>query len=126
MQRAKFVLSKKIALEQYNKVKQIADIISYSSKTNQDITKVLEKETDCLFSVHRFNELKHIEDKSRVIFLAQAWDQEFIKKLIDLKITHFVVDNSSDLEELEKFLQNNEVKINLFLRIKLKEDSCLT
>jgi len=126
MNKAKFILSKSKTLEQYNKVKAIADIVSYSSKTNQDITEVLEQNTDCLFSVHRFNELKHIQDMSRVIFLAQAWNQEFIKKIIDLGINYFVVDNKSDLLELEKFLSANNVKINLLLRIKLKENTIRT
>ena len=42
MQRARFVLSKSKLLEQYNKVKQAADIVSYSSKTNKEVTKILE------------------------------------------------------------------------------------
>ncbi|TKJ17172.1 decarboxylase [Candidatus Woesearchaeota archaeon B3_Woes] len=126
MQKARFILSKSKALEQYNKVNQLADKVSYSSKTNQEVTKILEKETDCWFSVHLINELKHIKDVSRVLFLAQAWDQKFIKELIDLKINSFVVDNESDLDELIKFLNNNEVKINLFLRIKLKENTIKT
>ena len=70
MQKAKFVLSKSKVLEQYDKVKNAADIVSYSSKTNPDVTKILEKETDCLFSVHSANELKNIDDKSRGYFFA--------------------------------------------------------
>jgi len=126
MQKAKFVLSKKKLLEQYDKVKESCDIVSYSSKTNTIVTGILEKETDCLFSVHLSNELKNIEDKSRVIFLSQSWDQDFIKELIDLGIRYFVVDNENDLDELLKFLKNNDVKLNLFLRLKLKEHSVRT
>ena len=126
MQKPKFILSKSKVLEQYNKVKQAADTVSYSSKTNQEITKILEKETDCMFSVHLINELKHINDKSRVLFLAQAWNQEKIKKLIDMKIDSFVVDNEEDLNQLIEFLNNNEVKINLLLRVRLKENTIRT
>jgi ornithine decarboxylase len=121
MPRAKFILSKKKVLEQYEKVKDAADIVSYSSKTNQDVTKILEKNTDCLFSVHFIDELDHIQDKSRVIFLAQAWDEKLIKKLTDMKINYFVVDNEQDLDALIRFIEANDVKINLLLRLRLKE-----
>ena len=124
--KAKFILSRKKVLEQYNKVKQACDIVSYSSKTNQDVTKILEKETDCLFSVHRTNELKHIKDKSRVIFLAQAWTYEYIKQFTEMGITNFVVDNESDLDELLSYLKLNDLKINLLLRLKLKENTIRT
>jgi len=122
----KFVISKGKVLEQYKKVEEAADIVSYSSKTNQIITKILEKETDCMFSVHFVNELKHVQDKSRVIFLAQGWTQEDIKSLTEQGIKWFVVDNESDLDELLKFLENNDEKINLLLRLKLKENTIRT
>jgi len=125
MQKAKFVLSKSKLLEQFDKVKSVADIVSYSSKTNQDVTKVLE-ETDCMFSVHFVNELKHIKDKSRVIFLAQAWDDGKVKELIDMGIRWFVVDNETDLDKLVDFLGKNDVEINLLLRLRLKEHTIRT
>jgi|TARA_B100002003_G_C14134207_1_gene545410 ornithine decarboxylase len=126
MNKPKFILSRGKVLEQYNKVKQISDIVSYSSKTNQDVTKILEQTTDCMFSVHLKNELKHVKDKSKVILLAQAWDQEQIKQFIELKIINFIVDNESDLNELLKYLKTSETKINLGLRIKLKENTIRT
>ncbi|MBU2634132.1 MAG: decarboxylase [Nanoarchaeota archaeon] len=126
MQKAKFILSKKKLLEQYEKVNEYCDVVSYSSKTNTVVTKILEKETDCLFSVHLSNELKNIEDKSRVIFLSQGWNQDFIKELVSEGIRYFVVDNENDLDELLKFLKNNDFKVNLFLRLKLKEHSVRT
>lgn len=126
MQNPKFILSKSKVIEQYNKLKQLADTVSYSSKTNQAITKILERETESMFSVHLANELKHISDKSRVLFLAQAWNQRMIKKLIDMKIGSFVVDNESDLDELIKFLEKNDARINLLLRVRLKENTIRT
>ncbi len=123
---SKFILSKSKAVSQYNKVKSIADVISYSSKTNPLITKILEENTDSLFSVHLVNELKNIKDKSRVVFLAQALNQEQLKKLTKQEIKSFVVDNESDLDEIIKFLENNEVEINLMLRLKLKENTLKT
>ena len=126
MQKAKFVLSKSKVLEQYNKVMELADFVSYSSKTNQEVTKILEKETNCLFSVHLMNELKHVSDKSRVLFLAQAWNSEMIKELINMGIRYFVVDNEVDLDELLKFLSKEDIRINLLLRVKLKENTIRT
>jgi len=125
---SKFIISKSKVLEQYNKVKQSCNTVSYSSKTNQDVTKILEKETNCMFSVHLVNELKHISDKSRVIFLAQAWDNNLIQNLINDGIRWFVVDNESDIITLTTFLENNKntPKINLLLRLKLKEHTIRT
>ena len=45
MEKAKFVLSKKKVLEQFDKAKGLADFVSYSSKTNQIVTKILEEKT---------------------------------------------------------------------------------
>ena len=122
----KFLISKSKVLSQFGKVKQLADFVSYSSKTNQTVTKILENEVDCMFSVHSVNELKHNQDLSRVIFLAQGWNEEEIKSLIERRIFWFVVDNESDLEVLLNFLKKNDVKINLLLRLKLKELSVRT
>ena len=126
MSKPKFILSKSKVLDQYNKVNEIADVISYSSKTNQIVTKILEKETECLFSVHFANELKHIEDCSRVIFLAQGWNVTEIKELTDKGINYFIVDNETDLDTLLNFLEKNDTKINLLLRLKLKEHTLRT
>ena len=125
MQSPRFVLSKSKVIEQYSKVKDLG-IVSYSSKTNQDVTKVLEKETDCMFSVHFANELKHIKDMPRVIFIAQGWDNNEIKSLIEKGISYFVVDNESDLNVLTGFLESYDGKINLLLRLKLKENTIRT
>jgi ornithine decarboxylase len=122
----KFVLSKSVVLNQYKKLESFSDFVSYSSKTNQDVTKILEEKTNSFFSVHLANELKHVKDKSRVIFLAQGWNDKFIADLISQNIKWFVVDNETDLDTLEKFLDGNDVKINLLLRLKLKENTLRT
>jgi ornithine decarboxylase len=128
LEKAKFILSKKIVLSQFEKLNELTPLISYSSKTNQDVTKILEENTSCMFSVHFENELKHIKDKTRVIFLAQALDIEQIKRLLGAGINWFIVDNQSDLEIIKKYLKENNVekKINLLLRIKLKERTLKT
>lgn len=122
----KFTLSKSKVLKQYHIVSSVADMISYSSKTNSLVTQILGRETDCLFSIHLINELKNVEDKSRVLFLAQAWDEEQIKQLTEQGINKFVIDNEVDLDTLIKFLESNDVRINLLLRLKLKENTLRT
>jgi ornithine decarboxylase len=124
----KFILSKKIALEKFHKAQSVADIVCYSSKTNPLITPILEQNTNAMFSIHMVNELKHVTDKSRVLFLAQAWDATLIQKLIDDGIQWFVVDNETDLDTLIDYLENNDIreKINLLLRLKLKENTLRT
>ncbi len=124
--KAKFIISKSKVLEQYMTAKQLADQVSYSSKTNQVVTKILEKETQCMFSVHFVNELKHVDDKTRVLFLAQAWNEEEIDSLIKQGIRNFAVDNESDLDVLLSYLEKNDVQINLMLRLKIRENSLRT
>lgn len=123
----RFILSKSVALEKYGEVEKVVDIVSYSSKTNPLVTEILEESTDSMFSVHSVYELKNIKDKSRVIFLAQGWNEEEISGLLSEGIRFFVVDNSQDLDVLKKYLGENEVfGINLFLRLKLKENTLRT
>ncbi|MDK2892997.1 decarboxylase [Methanohalophilus sp.] len=122
----KFIISKKAVLEQYHKVSEIADIVSYSSKTNQKVSHILEDNTESFFSVHMENELKHIRDMSRIIFLAQGWTPDQIEGLYRRGIRYFVVDNEFDLDLLLKTLKNRDWKINLMLRLKLREKSLRT
>jgi len=124
----KFTISKKVVLQKYEELKEISDLISYSSKTNQTITNILEDNTDSLFSVHFINELKHVKDMSRVIFLAQGWNDKDIEFLLDKEIKSFIVDNEYDLNKLINYLKNNNIKnkINLLLRLKLKENTIRT
>ncbi len=126
MEKPYFELSKSIVLSQYRQAKSLADAVSYSSKTNQEVTKILEDNTDSLFSVHFENELKHVKDKKRVLFLAQGWDAGSIEQLIQTGIRNFIVDNESDLDVLLEYLKAGERKINLFLRIKLRENTLRT
>lgn len=127
--KAKFVISRKEALEQFRIVDGLCDVTSYSSKTNPDITPILEENTDCLFTIHTVNELKHIKDKSRCFFLTQGWNNELIKRLTDEGIYRFGVDNIADLNFLIDYLKDTgstDLKIELFLRVKLKELSIRT
>ncbi len=124
--KAHFVLSKKIAIAQYDKIKSLVDRVSYSLKTNYDVAQVLEKETDSDFSVHSIKELNFIKDKKRCLFFAQGWNDSDIKRIIDLSCNSFVVDNQSDLDVLLNFLKNRDIMINIFLRMRLKEHTVHT
>ncbi len=124
-----FTISKSVCLEQFDKVRELADIVSYSSKTNPDVTKILEENRDCMFSIHTIYELKNIKDYSRILFLAQGLSSELLEDLIVKKnINWFVIDNESDLDILLNFISKKELKnkINLLLRFKLKEYSIRT
>lgn len=119
MNESRFILSKSKLIEQYNKVKEIADFVSYSLKTNIEVGKILEKETECYFSVHSLNLMKEIKDKKRIHFFGQSWNKETIDCLYNLGIRNFVVDNINDLNVL---LENiNDKNVNLLLRMRLKE-----
>ncbi len=124
--KARFVLSKKKLLEQYNTVKDLADDVSYSFKTNPFVGSVLEKETSCFFSVHSKGLLKSIKDKSRVLFFAQAWDNAELDELFSLGIDKFVVDNEMDLKILLDYIEKNHKEIDLMLRMRLKEKTVHT
>lgn len=122
-----FTLSKSIVLSQFDKVASLSDSVSYSSKTNQIITPILEKERDCLFSVHLEDELVHINNLSRVLFLAQGLSNEQLSNLTRKGIYRFVLDNLEDLDILLSFLKKNpSSKIELMLRVKVKENTVKT
>jgi len=117
----KFILSKSKVVKQYNILKNLGVKVSYSWKTNAEVGKILEKESDSLFSIHIIEEIPDIKDKKRIWFFVQAWNKDEIKKLIDKGINNFVIDNEYDLKELINFLNESEIKVNLLLRMKFQE-----
>ena len=123
---ARFVLRKSKMHEQYNLINELADKITYSFKSNYEVGRVLEYETDCDFSVHAISRLPLLGDHSRVWFFAQAWDNDELSFLFSKKIRKFVVDNEQDLKVLLLFIENNDVQIDLLLRMKLKENTIHT
>jgi len=124
---AHFVLSKGKLLDQFSKISTVCDIVSFSLKTNVVIGGLLESLTDCFFSVHSLSLLSNVHDKSRVLFFPQGWRRSDVKKLLDLGVENFVVDNVSDLKVLLDFLdENKELEVNLFLRMRLRENSVRT
>lgn len=126
-EKPRFEISKKVVLEKFDEVKEVCDIVSYSSKTNSFVSKILEEERDCMFSIHSVYEMKNIFDTSKVIYLAQGWDYNEVDGLIESKVRNYVVDNERDLEVFEDYLSKNDCEnINLFLRLKLRENTLKT
>ncbi|MBL7170139.1 MAG: decarboxylase, partial [Candidatus Aenigmarchaeota archaeon] len=123
---AKFIVSKTKTLEQYKKLRDLGCEVSYSVKTFPEITWILEENTDSFFSSHTTQTLGFVKDMSRVWFFAQAWNHELLDKLIEKNVRNFVVDNEADLETLMKHLEKKNVKINLLLRMRLKENTIYT
>lgn len=116
----KFILSKSKVYEQLEKCSEFADLVSYSSKTNPEVTHILQDRA-CFFSVHFENELKHIKDPSKAWFLAQGLSVERIRFLFNKGIRRFVIENTTDLDLLINELEQTNINIKLLLRAKLKE-----
>jgi len=123
---ARFELSRNVVKKEYDKLLQCADELSYSLKTNPDVGKILESETHCRFSVHSLKGLGLLQDKKRAIYFAQGWNEEEIEQVMKLGVDWFTVDNEQDLNTLIKYLEKTKAKINLLLRMKLKEHTVQT
>lgn len=123
---ARFIISKSKVLDAYDRIKDLGVKISYSQKTNPLVAEILEDNTDCLFSVHSLKSLDKIKDKSRAWYFAQAWSREELDSLFSLNVNNFVIDNINDLNILTNYLNKNNKKINILLRMKLKENTVFT
>jgi ornithine decarboxylase len=117
---AKFILSKKKVLEQYNLIDELCDEVVYSFKTNLEVGKILEENTDCCFAVHSIESLAKIKNREKVWFFLQGNIGE------NLGVNRFVVDNESDLIKLLDHIENEDIKIDLALRLKLRENTIHT
>jgi ornithine decarboxylase len=119
----RFILSKKKVLEKYNSLKELGLNISYSLKTNLEVGKILEENSNSMFSVHSIKELDEIKDKKRIWYFLLASSFEELKKIFDKGVRNFIVDLPTDLDLLINFIDEKEEKINLLLRAKLKENT---
>ncbi len=117
----KFILNKKKILEQYNKLKDLNLIVSYSYKTNREVGNVLQDITTCFFSIHNIEEINMIKDKKRIWFFSQAWNEEQIKEILKKGVRDFVIDDETDLKKLLNIIKKENIKINLSLRMKFQE-----
>lgn len=123
---ARFILNKKIALKQYNRLNQLGVKIAYSVKTNPFIAQILEKETDSEFTIHAMESLDAVKEKGRLWYYAHAWDKNEIEQLLAKGVRRFIIDNETDLEMLESALEKKKEKICLLLRQKLQENTVFT
>ena len=122
---ARFILSKTRLMDQYYQVESLGKV-SYSFKTNPKVGQILEEATNCDFSVHFINELKLINDKKRVWFLAQALNHAQLSELFSMGVYRFVVENKQDLELLLESIKRHKRKIELLLRMRLRENTVKT
>jgi len=126
MTKSRFIVSKSKLLRQYQTLKDMDLIVSYSLKTFPEIAWVLEENTDSFFLVHMLQSLRFIKDMRRVWFLGQAWNFGSLNYLFDRGIKNFIVDNERDLRTLLKYLENRDDRINLLLRMRMKEHTIYT
>lgn len=121
MSEAKFILSKKKILEQVKTLEDLGLKISYSYKTNREVGNILQKISNIDFSIHCKDELKMIEDKSKIWFFTQAELNEKLEDILNLGIKNFVIDNEVDLQRILEVIEKKKIKINLSLRMKFQE-----
>ena len=124
--KSRFIVSISKLLEQYKKLKDLGLEVSYSLKTFPEIAWVLEEKTDSFFTIHMMESLSFVKDMKRVWFVAQAWDRERIKELVEKGIENFIIDNETDLKTLLEFLDESEARVNLLLRMKMREHTIHT
>jgi len=119
-----FILSKKKVLEQYNRLIDLADAVSFSAKCNPLVAKILLDESRASVTCS-FYELSNLNPQpERTTIYLQSQSREEIRHLLDKGYSSFVVDNQTDLNSLLKSATNKE--ITLFLRMRLKEHSIHT
>lgn len=123
---AKFIFSTKTILSEFTKLKNISDIVAYSVKSNPYISFVLEDNTNSNFLIHCINELKYIKDKKKIWYMLHSPDLQELKHIFEQGIDKFIVDKEKDLNLLLNFIENNNRKITLLLRMRVKEHTVST
>ena len=116
-------LYKDKVLKKYSELKDLSLKVSYSLKTNLEVGKILEDESDSMFSVHSLRELERVGDKMRVWYFLLGISEKDLQEIWNKGVRNFVVDLVADLNLLEKFIENKKEKINLLLRINLRENT---
>ena len=122
--KAKFILSKRVLIEQVKILERLGLKISYSYKTNRivgDLLQELKESQKVDFSIHTPEEIEDIKDKSKIWFFTQAESEEDLKNILNKEVRNFVVDNEVDFERLLNIIEKMKIKINLSLRMKFQE-----
>ena len=126
-QEPRFIISKEIVFKQLEMLKEIVDEVSYSWKTNPYVGEILNENENCYISVHSIAELNQIKNKNKIWFFLMAIEDEILTRLTqDYNLRNFVVDNLYDLNKFLIFIEKNNLKINLLLRMKLRENTLFT
>lgn len=130
---AEFILSKKAVFKQISTLNEVFDGISYSWKTNPQVGNILLKNDLTEFSIISKNELKEFINSGGQKQIKKVWfftlalnntDLDFIIKKSGVK--QFVVENLFDLKILKNYINQNNCKINILLRMKLQENTIST
>lgn len=119
--KAKFVFSKKAILENFSKLQELSDSVAYSVKSNPHIVPILEEKTNSFFLIHHVNELQYVKDTKRIWFMLHSPEKEELDLLFKENVNKYIVDNINDLNFLEEYLKKENKKIELLLRMRLKE-----
>ncbi|PNV78312.1 MAG: decarboxylase, partial [Thermoproteota archaeon] len=120
---ARFLMSRRKVLEQYGIIRGLVDIVAYSYKTNPVVWSIL-RETDSLVSISSMGSLKG--DYDRVVYFLQGEKKEEVERILELGVRKFVVDNIPELQRFLGIVEKKEDKIDLFVRIKMKEHTIYT
>ncbi len=118
---AKFVFSKSKIIEEYTKLSNISDLLAYSVKTNPYLVSTLQEKKECMFLVHHINETKNIQNKKNIIYMLHSPEKEELDLIFQNDISFFIVDNIKDLEYFLEYIEKNNKKVNLLLRMRIKE-----
>jgi len=119
---ARFILSRRVALRQYMIAREHCDVLAYSYKTNPVLWEVL-KETDAMVGVSSLGSMARIGEAERVIYYLQGERESEISSLISSGVRWFVVDNEP---EMRKLISSCDERINLLVRIKMREHTIYT
>ncbi len=117
-----FILSKRKVIEQYNKLKEIADTVGYNYKTNPLVGKIIEQSTDAPISVSSLNDAMEIGQKERINYIVQGETLDEIKLLRKSGVKTFIVDNENDLQKVLSLKEPT----SLFIRMKVREHTIYT
>lgn len=124
---AKFILTKSVLLDYYTRLVSNDWLVTYSVKTNPQVGRVLDQETNCDFSIQHLDELKYLSKTEHVWYLAQSMTPSTAQKVIDAKVTKFVIENEQDLNALLQVLERNaSIQVDLMLRMKIREHTIFT
>jgi ornithine decarboxylase len=118
---AKFSLSKDKLLSSLKTLEDLDVKVIYSYKTNHEIGDVLQENSEVDFSIHAKEEIQMVKDKSKIWFFTQAELEDELKEILSFGIRNFVIDNETDLGRILRAIKEENVKINLSLRMKFSE-----